>query len=173
MAVSHQLQVGTGLLDGSVYIDNHELYVNGSSYVTGASYTNNGTAVTSDKNKKNSISTPSDHYVELFDAMNFRKFKYNDGTSDRYHLGVIAQEVEEAMNETGISSQDFGGLVIDEQGNYFVRYDEINVLTALKVKELEKTIQMLHIEKEEQAKEISALKDEMDKLNEALAELKR
>ena len=174
MAVSHQLQVGTGLSD-QVWtgLDDYKLYVRGSSYVTGTSYTNSGTTVTSDKNKKNSITTPSDHYVELFDALNFRKFKYNDGTSDRYHLGVIAQEVEEAMNETGISSQDFGGLVIDEQGNYFVRYDEINVLTALKVKELEKTIQMLHIEKEEQAKEISALKDEMDKLNEALAELKR
>ena len=79
----------------------------------------------------------------MFDALNFRKFKYNDGSSDRYHLGVIAQEVEEAMNETGISSQDFGGLVIDEQGNYFVRYDEINVLTALKVKQLENKIKHL------------------------------
>lgn len=144
MAVSHQLQVGTGLSD-QVWtgLDDYKLYVRGSSYVTGTSYTNSGTTVTSDKNKKNSISVPSDHYVELFDAMNFRKFKYNDGTSDRYHLGVIAQEVEEVMNKTGISSQDFGGLVIDEQGNYFVRYDEINVLTALKVKQLEKKIKHL------------------------------
>ena len=81
--------------------------------------------------------------MSLFDNINFRKFKYNDGTSDRYHLGVIAQEIEEAMDKTGISSQDFAGLVIDENGDYFVRYDEINILTALKVKQLENKIKQL------------------------------
>lgn len=140
MKIGHRLQVGDATLG---YDPNHTFRVVGSSYVTGTSYTNSGTTVTSDKNKKNSISTPSDCYVQLFDAINFRRFKYNDGTSDRYHLGVIAQELEEAMRSIGISSQDFGGLVIDEQENYFVRYDEINMLTALKVKQLEERIKVL------------------------------
>ena len=56
---------------------------------------------------------------------------------------MIAQELEEAMDNTGISSQDFAGLVIDENGDYFVRYDEINILTALKVKQLENKINQL------------------------------
>ena len=47
------------------------------------------------------------------------------------------------MKRVCISSEDFGGLVIDEQGNYFVRYDEINILTALKVKQLEERILVL------------------------------
>lgn len=140
MKIAHRLQIGDN--DGGYDTDN-ALRVVGSSYVTGTSYTNSGVTVTSDKNKKNSISTPTDNYVQLFDAINFRRFKYNDGTSNRFHLGVIAQELEEAMKSVCISSEDFGGLVIDKQGNYYVRYDEINILTALKVKQLEKRISIL------------------------------
>ena len=140
MAVKNRLQVGAPI---DSFWKQYTFYLSGDSYVTGTSYTNNGTVVTSDRNKKNSIVSPADDYVSLFDNINFRKFKYNDGTSDRYHLGVIAQEIEEAMDKTGISSQDFAGLVIDENGDYFVRYDEINILTALKVKQLENKIKQL------------------------------
>ncbi len=140
MAVKNRLQVGATV---DSFWTQYTFYLSGDSYVTGTSYTNNGTVVTSDRNKKNSIVSPADDYVSLFDNINFRKFKYNDGTSDRYHLGVIAQELEEAMDKTGISSQDFAGLVIDENGDYFVRYDEINILTALKVKQLENKIKQL------------------------------
>ena len=139
IGVKHRLQVG----NITTINTNHTLMVYGDSFVTGTSYTNDGAAVTSDQNKKNSIDTPSNDYLSLFDSLNFRKFKYNDGTSDRYHLGVIAQELEEAMDKAGISSQDFAGLVIDENGDYFIRYDEINILTALKVKQLENKIKQL------------------------------
>lgn len=150
MATRNRLQVGAGT---DSYWTQYTFYVNGTSFVTGTSYTNSGTTVTSDRNKKNSISSPSDNYIKLFDTLEFKQFKYNDGSSDRFHLGVIAQELEEAMNKVGISSQDFGGLVIDEQGNYFVRYDEINVLTALKVKQLENKISEL----EEKLNELKSL----------------
>lgn len=142
MAIGYRLQVG----DANSFDKNHTFRVDGTSYVTGTSYTNSGTTVTSDKNKKNSISSPADNYVALFDSLEFRRFKYNDGTSDRFHLGVIAQELEEAMNSVGLSSKDFGGLVIDKNSNYFVRYDEINTLTALKVKQLESKIKKLEEE---------------------------
>ena len=140
MKIAYRLQIGDNY---GGYDTSNALRVVGSSYVTGTSYTNSGVTVTSDRNKKNSISTPTDNYVQLFDAINFRRFKYNDGTSNRFHLGVISQELEEAMKRVCISSEDFGGLVIDEQGNYFVRYDEINILTALKVKQLEERILVL------------------------------
>ena len=164
MKIGYRLQVGDATLG---YDPNHTFRVVGSSYVTGTSYTNSGVTVTSDKNKKNSISTPSDCYVQLFDAINFRRFKYNDGTSDRYHLGVIAQELEEAMCSIGISSQDFGGLVIDEQGNYYVRYDEINILTALKVKQLEESRKEVDEQLEKRIsileKRISVLEEQIQK----------
>ncbi len=140
MKIGYRLQVGDATVG---YDPDHTFRVVGSSFVTGTSYTNSGTTVTSDRNKKKSISVPSDDYIKLFDSIEFKKYKYNDGTSDRFHLGVIAQEVEEAMKSVGISAQDFGGLVIDGQGNYFVRYDEINILTALKVKQLENKIKQL------------------------------
>lgn len=164
MKIAHRLQIGDNY---SGYDTSNTLRVVGSSYVTGTSYTNSGVTVTSDRNKKNSISTPTDNYVQLFDAISFRRFKYNDGTSNRFHLGVIAQELEEAMKRVCISSEDFGGLVIDEQGNYYVRYDEINILTALKVKQLEESRKEVEEQLEKRIsileERISALEEQMQK----------
>ena len=102
-------------------------------------------AITSDKNKKSGISAPDAQYTDLFDAITIRSFKYNDGTAGRIHLGIIAQELEDAMKQCNIPSQNFAGLVIDHEGNYYVRYDEIHMLTALKVKQLSKEIDELKV----------------------------
>ena len=51
--------------------------------------------------------------------------KYNDGTSDRYHTGFIAQEVESAQREAGLNEKDLAifarGTYLDEQGQEFER----------------------------------------------------
>ena len=78
-------------------------------------YISSGTAVTSDKNYKNTINeldeTISTNFIM---ALKPSSFKYNDGQSGRLHYGLIAQDVEEAMNENNISTQDFAGLVIEK-----------------------------------------------------------
>ena len=78
-------------------------------------YISSGTAVTSDKNYKNTINeldeTLSTNFIM---ALKPSSFKYNDGQSGRLHYGLIAQDVEEAMNENNISTQDFAGLVIEK-----------------------------------------------------------
>lgn len=106
-----------------------------------------GTISTSDRNYKNSIEDLPEKYIDLFDNLAVKRYKLNAGTSDRYHVGFLSQEVEEAMNAAGIDSQEFAGFVIgeDEEGNdkYMLRYDEfIGILTA-KIKQLESRIEQL------------------------------
>lgn len=117
----------------AVYSDN---YYGGTANATG-----------SDRNLKNSIEDLPDKYVELFDRLRPVRYKLNSGTSDRYHVGYIAQEVEEAMTTAGIDSQEFGGLVKDknEDGTYtyMLRYGEFDGIYAAKIKQLEARVAAL------------------------------
>lgn len=93
-----------------------------------AMYSYNGVITTSDRNAKNSIEDLPGKYMDVFDHLRPRRFKMNEGTSGRYHVGFIAQEVEKAMEIAGVSSTEFGGFVkdVDQDGNdiYMLRYDE-------------------------------------------------
>ncbi len=130
------------------------LSVDGSIKVAKEVYTNGGTALTSDQKKKHDIEDPDERYLDLFDRYEVKRFKYNDGTSDRYHLGAVAQSVEDAMEDVGINTLEFAGLIKDGD-DYYLRYDELNMLTALKVKSM--------------AEEIELLKNEIKELREVLA----
>jgi hypothetical protein len=77
----------------------------------GTVYAQTGTINTSDRTLKNSIEDLPEIYEQLILRCRPVRFKYNDGTSDRYHTGFISQEVEELMIEIGIDSKDFGGFV--------------------------------------------------------------
>ena len=104
-------------------------------------YASTTTIQTSDRNKKNSIEDLPGKYLTLFDNLRPRIYKLNDGTSDRYHVGYIAQEVEEAMNAAGIDSQEFAGFIRDkdEDGNdiLMLRYGEFDAIYSAKIKQLE------------------------------------
>lgn len=77
----------------------------------GTVYAQTGTINTSDRTLKNSIEDLPEIYEQLILRCRPVRFKYNEGTSDRYHTGFISQEVEELMIELGIDSKDFGGFV--------------------------------------------------------------
>lgn len=103
------------------------------------------TSTTSDVNKKHDINNISDAYLAMFYSLTPRLYKYNDGTSDRYHVGFIAQEVEDALTSAGLTTQDFAGFVIaqefnDETGQseliYMLRYDEFIALNTLAIQKL-------------------------------------
>lgn len=108
----------------------------------------NGTAVsTSDKRKKKFIKNLPEKFTEFFMKLRPVTFKYKNGTSGRSHTGFIAQEVEQAMMDTGITREEFGGLVIQENGQYGLRYEEfIAIQTGMiqrlyqKVEELERKV---------------------------------
>lgn len=110
-----------------------------------------GTAVsTSDKRKKKFIKKLPGEFTEFFMSLRPVTFKYKKGTSGRSHIGFIAQEVEQAMTDAGITAEEFGGLVIQENGQYGLRYEEfIGIQTQMiqtlyhRVDELERKVREL------------------------------
>ena len=133
-------------------------------------YGKTSSVTVSDRNKKNNIEDLPEKYIALFDNITPRRFKMNDGTSDRYHVGYVAQEVEEAMDKAGIDSQEFGGFVRgydeDEDGNLtgeetlMLRYEEFNAIYAAKIKQIEAKYEA----------RFKQLEDRIKQLEESLAE---
>ncbi len=75
----------------------------------------------------------------FFDNLISRRFKYNDGTSGRYHSGYIAQEVQSALKEANIDEQEFAGIcTIKQEGEEYsgLRYDEFVSLNTWQIQKL-------------------------------------
>lgn len=103
----------------------------------------NGTAVSSDRRKKEDISPLDERYDEFFKSLNPVSFRYKDGTSGRKHTGFIAQEVEEAAEKAGLSDKDLAVVVKDPEGSYYLRYEEIIAIQTKIIKELTADVEAL------------------------------
>ena len=86
--------------------------------------------------------------------MNLRPtaFRLNKGNSGRYHLGFIAQDVEQALLSAGMTTGDFAGFVRsaglnDVHGEYedqcYLRYDNFIALNTFMVQKLCRRIEEL------------------------------
>lgn len=123
-----------------------------------AVYAASGSIITSDRNMKNSIEYDGlERYLALLKELKPCRFKYNDGTSDRYHMGLISQDVGEALEAVGLSSQEFGGYVVgkDKDGNdrYLLRYDEFMPINTMAIQRLLERVAVL----EEKVKELGGI----------------
>lgn len=101
----------------------------------------NGTAVSSDRNLKKDIKVLDDRYVEFFKALKPVSYRFKDGTSGRKHTGFIAQEVEEAAEESGLTVKDLAVVVKDltpgtEEERYYLRYEEIIAVQTKVIQDL-------------------------------------
>lgn len=141
--------------------DGNSYYVlrvdNANSCVVGNDYTNlylrgkegvylykGGAAVTSDRREKNSIEKLPEAYEAILDKLEPMRFRY-DGKGDRYHVGFIAQDVDEALAAAGLTRDAFGGFV-DLKGDgseLALAYDEFIGLLLQKQRRLEKRLQEL------------------------------
>lgn len=120
-----------------------------------AVYASNGTIQTSDRRLKRDIAPLDDRYIKLFNSLKPAKFKRIDG--DRVHLGFISQEVEEAMQEAGLSAMDFAGLCKDliyGEYVYSLRYEEFISLNTLMIQNLFKLLEKQQLEIDELRKAI-------------------
>ena len=112
-----------------------------SSYPWSNIYSKTAVTVTSDRNKKKDIQDIStDRAIELIKHLKPSTYKLIDGTSDRTHYGMIAQDVEEMLTELGMDSKDFAGFikspkeeidketgkstVVEGEYDYMLRYEE-------------------------------------------------
>ena len=104
----------------------------------GTWYGTSSEAISSDERQKNSIEELPEKYSVLFDNLVPIRFKYNDGTSDRYHTGFRAQGVEKAMIISEVDTSEFAALVKTEDDEYFLRYEEFIALAVKEIQSLKK-----------------------------------
>lgn len=107
----------------------------------------NSNIQSSDRNIKKDIQYGLEEYDALFDAIKPVTFRYIDGTSGRTHMGVVAQDLEESLNELGISTQDCAAFVKAESDNpdipgydYAVRYGEFIPLLIYQVQKIKEAL---------------------------------
>lgn len=107
----------------------------------------------SDKKLKNSISYDMDKYDKFFMSLLPTQYKYNDGKSGRYHVGFVAQDVNQALLDNGLTANDFAGFVISkggtgdpygiEEDRCYLRYTEFISLNTYMIQKAHKRIEEL------------------------------
>ena len=129
-----------------------------------AVYATNGTIQTSDRNQKKNILDLNPKYEELFSRLRPVTYELKGSDHDRVHIGFIAQEIKEAMDDIGITAEEFAGYcedikteydeetrkektVYDEYGNpvilYSLRYSEFIALNTAVIQKQQNKINEL------------------------------
>lgn len=121
--------------------------LHGDWYVANNLISSSSIQITSDYNMKNSIATIPEKYNTFYNNLEPVIYKYNDGTSDRYHSGFIAQPTKDALDAAGLTLKDFAGICIENQGTdeevWRLRYEEFIALNTWKIQQLEKRIEQM------------------------------
>ncbi len=132
--------------------NNHDFYV-----VDNGVFTSEAPRVSSDRRLKNSISYDMEKYGNFFMNLKPSFYKMNNGTSGRYHTGFIAQDVEEALIKSGLTTKDFSALSITpvEEVNksdgitdvhYRLAYEEFVSLNTYMIQKLVEEVKQLKME---------------------------
>lgn len=132
-------------------------YLGGDKHRWKTLYIYNSAIETSDRKRKTDIEVLNEKYIDVFDLIDPVSYKFKGG--DRLHTGFIAQDVEDAMNEVGLTIEELGLLCKDldvdddgnpildddgnEQYNYGLRYGEFVAILSAKIKQLEAEIKEL------------------------------
>ena len=129
----------------SVTINAKDIYLKGNGYLG-----NTPIATSSDRKVKKDIHCLDEKYDTLFDLLTPSTFKYIDGTSDRVHLGFIAQEVYDAIRGSCLTTKDFAAFVkdIDKNGDehFYIRYEEFIALNTNQIQKLKARVLALENE---------------------------
>ena len=91
-----------------------------------------GTIATSDRETKRDIEAIPDDWLDAWSGVDWRRFRFVDG--QRWHTGLVAQEVHEAFARLGLDATAIGLICIDEDGEggriWGLRYDECFAIEA-------------------------------------------
>ena len=126
-------------------IKGNEVYINGTVIELDNNY-----FVSSDRNKKHDISYNINKYEDFYKSLKPAYFKLNNGTSNRYHIGFIAQDIESALLDNNLTTQDFAGFGILNPSSDLeyraLRYEEFISLNTYMIQKLMKQIEDLQQE---------------------------
>lgn len=74
----------------------------------------NATINPSDKKLKKDINYDiSDNMIEIFDNIKICSYKWKQNTSGRTHYGIIAQDLKDVIEKHGLTTKEYGAIVID------------------------------------------------------------
>lgn len=73
-----------------------------------------GTNVSSDGNLKKNIRDIDEKYINFFNELKPISYTYIRGESGRTHIGFVAQDVEDALNNSELTTKEFGGICIND-----------------------------------------------------------
>lgn len=100
----------------------------------------------SDSRLKYDINKLDTTYDKLFDNLIPTKYKYLHGTSGRYHTGFIAQDVVNAIELSGLTTQEFAGVMLagkregEKESYWYLRRDEFIALNTWQIQKLKKRV---------------------------------
>lgn len=96
-----------------------------------------GTINTSDRNQKTDIGDVPDEVLDAWGRVRYKRFLFSDavekkGEAARYHIGLIAQDIQDAFSASGLNAADYGlfcaDTIVDETGQektvLGIRYSE-------------------------------------------------
>lgn len=110
-------------------------------------YCTNSAWAGSDRKMKEDIEYDVDAYLNVWDKLKPVSYRFKNGTSGRTHFGFIAQDVEQAILDSGMTTQDYACIAKYEEEDggygYSLRYEEFIALNTLKIKKLEARIAAL------------------------------
>ena len=102
-------------------------------------HVNGGEITTSDIRLKENVSYDISQYLAMFDNLKPCSYKFIKGV--RTHLGMIAQEVEEAAVNAGLDLEHTAAICINEESQmYGLRYEEFVPILIAKVQQLDAKI---------------------------------
>ena len=125
--------------------NNHAIVLSTSrGYLYGTWYLGTSSVITSDENRKHDIELLDSRYDVFFDNLTSYRFKYNDGTSDRYHTGYTTQNTQSALKTAEISEQEFAGICTMNRGTEAeysgLRYEEFISLNTWQIQKLKNRV---------------------------------
>ena len=96
----------------------------------------NNAAITSDKNLKTDFRNFNELHEMFFMKLQPQVFKYENGTAKRDHFGFVAQDVEQALEDIGLSTNDFAGVIIDKSITKTEDDEDVNSLVDKGITEM-------------------------------------
>ena len=110
-------------------------------------YGQSGTINTSDRNDKFDVQSLDEVYSRIFDNLIPVTFKYVENTSDRTHIGLVAQDVKDAVLAVGLTTKEFAGYCEWEKDDKSLgcglRYSEFVAMNIYEIQKLKARVKEL------------------------------
>lgn len=110
-------------------------------------YGQSGTINTSDRNDKFDVQSLDEVYSRIFDNLIPVTFKYVENTSNRTHIGLVAQDVKDAVLAVGLTTKEFAGYCEWEKEDKTIgcglRYSEFVAMNIYEIQKLKARVKEL------------------------------